>query len=82
MEQEPRGSRVWRGLAVVCAVGGGCDGGYMPLAVYVGCDGCGFCVNPFGSVCVCECGIWFMCKSSRVWAYDHSSRHMFWMYVD
>uniref|UniRef100_A0A2N9ILR0 Uncharacterized protein n=1 Tax=Fagus sylvatica TaxID=28930 RepID=A0A2N9ILR0_FAGSY len=31
VEQEPRGSRVWRGLAV----GGGCGGGYMPLAVYV-----------------------------------------------
>ena len=69
MEQEPRGSQVWRGLAMVCAVGGGCDG-------------CGFCVNPFGSVCVCAYGIWFMCKSSRVWAYDHSSGHMFWMYVD
>jgi hypothetical protein len=35
VEQEPRGSRVWRGLAMVCAVGGGCDGGCMPLAVYV-----------------------------------------------
>jgi hypothetical protein len=35
VEQEPRGSRVWRGLAVGCAVGGGCGGGYMPLAVYV-----------------------------------------------
>uniref|UniRef100_A0A2N9GH43 Uncharacterized protein n=1 Tax=Fagus sylvatica TaxID=28930 RepID=A0A2N9GH43_FAGSY len=23
------------GLAMVCAVGGGCDGGCMPLAVYV-----------------------------------------------
>ena len=35
MEQEPRGSRVWRGLAVGCTVGGGCGGGYIPLAVYV-----------------------------------------------
>ena len=44
--------------------------------------GCGFYVNPFGSVCVCACGIWFMCEASRVWAYDHSSGHMFCMYVD
>ncbi len=42
----------------------------------------GFCVNLFGSVCVCACGIWFICEASRVWAYDHSSGHMFCMYVD
>jgi hypothetical protein len=46
------------------------------------CMGCGFCVNPFGSACVCACRIWFMCEASRVWAHDHSSGHMFCMYMD